>query len=153
MGSAAHGRGYRRVAGDEVAQFAGRSYAGEEVPDEQRARVFAAFGRNLPDAEREAHTPQNLPLNAHGMNLVRSLDIVDQLRNVSSPTLVLTGDLDPVTPAEAAAEIAAALPEGIAQLEIVDRAGHFTWMDNPDRFWPMIIEFINGVGGGEATGT
>ncbi|MGN6176354.1 MAG: alpha/beta fold hydrolase [Streptosporangiaceae bacterium] len=145
--------GYRRVAGDEVAQFAGRSYAGEEVPDEQRARVFAAFGRNLPDAEREAHTPQNLPLNAHGMNLVRSLDIVDQLRNVSSPTLVLTGDLDPVTPVEAAAEIAAALPEGIAQLEIVDRAGHFTWMDNPDRFWPMIIEFINGVGGGEATGT
>ena len=44
--------GFRRVAGDEVAEIAGRSYAGEEVPDEEWARVFAAFGPNLPDEEQ-----------------------------------------------------------------------------------------------------
>ena len=32
--------GFRRVAGDEVAEIAGRSYAGESVPDEEWARVF-----------------------------------------------------------------------------------------------------------------
>ncbi len=36
--------GFRRVAGDEVAKIAGRSYAGEEVPDEQWARVLPPSG-------------------------------------------------------------------------------------------------------------
>lgn len=70
------------------------------------------------------------------------LDIVDQLRHVDSPTLVSVGELDPVTPVGAAEEIVGALPEGIAQFEVIDGAGHFTWLDAPDRYWPMIIEFI-----------
>ena len=141
--------GFRRVAGDEVAEIAGRSYAGEPVPDEEWARVFAAFGPHLPDEERKAHTPQNLELNSRGMELVRQLDIVDQLGHVDSPTLVSVGELDPVTPIAAAEEIVGALPEGIAQLEIIDGAGHFTWMDAPDRYWPMIIEFIDSTTGRE----
>jgi len=140
---------FRRVAGEEVAQIAGRSYAGEEVPGEQWARVFAAFGPHLPDQEREAHTPQNIPLNVHGMNLIRRLDILDQLRRVGSPVLVSVGDLDPVTPVAAAEEIVAALPDGKAQLEVIDGAGHFTWLDNQDRFWSVIIEFIDSVGAPE----
>jgi pimeloyl-ACP methyl ester carboxylesterase len=134
--------GFRRVAGDEVAEIAGRSYAGEEVPDKEWARVFAAFGPHRPDKEREAHTPKNLEVNAHGMELIRRLDIVDQLGRVYSPTLVSVGELDPVTPIGAAEEIVDALPEGVARLEVVEGAGHFTWMDAPDRFWPMMIEFI-----------
>jgi hypothetical protein len=61
--------GFRRVAGDEVAETARRSYAGEDVPDEERAHVFAAFGPRLPDEQREAHTPKNLELNLYGMEL------------------------------------------------------------------------------------
>src|SRR5919201_3286607 len=80
--------GFRRVAGNEVAEIAGRSYAGEEVPDEQWARVFAAFGPHRPDKESQAHTPKNIELNSHGMELVRRIDIVDQLSHVDSPTLV-----------------------------------------------------------------
>lgn len=135
--------GFRRVAGDEVAQIARRSYAGEQVPEQEWARVFAAFGSQLPDEKREAHTPKNLELNSHGMGLIRQLDIADQLGCVASPTLVCVGELDPITPVAAAAEIASALPEGIAQLEIIDGAGHFTWLDSPDRYWPRIIEFVN----------
>jgi proline iminopeptidase len=135
--------GFRRLAGDEVAEIAGRSYAGEEVPNEEWARVFAAFGPNRPDEEREAHSPKNLEVNAHGMELTRRLDIVDQLGYVDSPTLVSVGELDPVTPIPASEEIVGALPKGIAQLEVIDGAGHFTWMDAPDHFWPMIIEFID----------
>jgi pimeloyl-ACP methyl ester carboxylesterase len=141
--------GFRRVAGDEVAEIARRSYADEPVPDEEWARVFSAFGPHLPDEEREAHTPQNLELNSHGMELIRRLDIVDQLRHVDSPTLVSVGELDPVTPVAAAEEIVDALPEGVAQLEVIEGAGHFTWMDAPDRYWPMIIEFIGSTIGHE----
>ena len=135
--------GFRRVAGDEVAEIARRSYAGEEVPEEEWARVYAAFGPNLPDQERKARTPKNLELNSHGMELIRRLDIVDQLSRVDSPTLVSVGELDPVTPVAAAEEIVRALPEHVARLEVVDGAGHFTWMDAPDRFWSLIIEFVH----------
>jgi pimeloyl-ACP methyl ester carboxylesterase len=43
----------------------------------------------------------------------------------------------------------AALP-GTARLEIIDGAGHFTWLDAPHRYWPMIIEFINRTTGPSA---
>jgi pimeloyl-ACP methyl ester carboxylesterase len=141
--------GFRRVAGDAVAEIARRSYAGEKVPDEDWDRVFAAFGPQLPDAAREAHTPKNTELNSSGMALIRDLDIVDQLGQVRSPTLVCVGELDPVTPVGAAEEIAGALPEGVAQLEIIAGAGHFTWKDAPDRYWPPIIEFIRRCAGPE----
>jgi len=134
--------GFRRVAGDEVAEIAGRSYSGESVSDEESKAVFAAFGPHLPAEGRRAETPKNLDLNAHGMELIRRLDIVDQLGRVESPTLVCVGALDPVTPLGAAEEIDGALPEGIARLEVVHGAGHFTWMDAPERFWPMLVEFI-----------
>ncbi len=68
---------------------------------------------------------------------------------MSAPSLVSVGELDPVTPIGAAAEIVDALPEGLAQLEVVDGAGHFTWLDAPDRFWPMMIEFIDSTIGRE----
>jgi len=133
---------FRRVAGDDVAEIAGRSYRGESVPDDEWARVFAAFGPHRPVAEREAHTPVNAELNRHGMDLIRGLDIVDQLARVDSPTLVSVGELDPVTPLAAAEEMVAALPDEIAQLEVVEGAGHFTWLDAPDRFWPVLVEFV-----------
>jgi pimeloyl-ACP methyl ester carboxylesterase len=145
--------GFRRVAGDEVAAIAGRSYAGEGVPEEEWARVYAAFGRHVPGEDVMGRTPQNDELNPHGMELIRRLDIVDQLRQVDCPTLVLVGDLDPVTPVGAAEEIADALPAGLAQLEVIPDAGHFAWMDAPDRFWPMIIEFVHRTSGRERVGT
>ena len=77
------------------------------------------------------------------MELIRRLDILDQLSRVASPTLVSVGRLDPVTPVAAAEEIVGALPDGIAQLEVIDGAGHFSWMDAPERFWPMLTEFIS----------
>ena len=133
--------GFRRVAGDEVAEIARRSYAGDPVPDQDWARVFAAFGPHLPDRERLAAVPQNHALNEHGMALMRRLDITDQLNRVETPTLVSVGELDPVTPVPAAEEIVDVLPDGVGELAIVEGAGHFPWLDEPDRYWPAIINF------------
>ena len=135
--------GFRRMAGDEVAELARRSYSDEQVTDEEWARVFAAFGSHLPDGEREAHTPKNRALNEHGATVMKRLDVVDQLGRIGSPTLVSVGELDPVTPVPAAEEIAGGLPEGIGQLEVIEGAGHFTWLDAPDRFWPMVVDFVD----------
>lgn len=62
-------------------------------------------------------------------------------------------ELDPVTPVAAAEEIVGALPEGIAQLAVIAGAGHFTWLDAPDRFWPTIIEFVHTTVGRERVQT
>jgi pimeloyl-ACP methyl ester carboxylesterase len=135
--------GFRRVAGDEVAEIAGRSYAGDEVTDEEWARVYAAFGRHVPHEGRQAHTPENLELNTYGMDILRRLDIRDQLGLIDSPTLVSVGELDPVTPVAAAEEIVGALPDRLGRFEVVPEAGHFTWLDAPDHFWPVITGFLD----------
>jgi pimeloyl-ACP methyl ester carboxylesterase len=75
------------------------------------------------------------------MELIRQLDIVDVLRRIETPTLVAVGDLDPVTPVEAAEEIVGALPDGVGRLVVLPGAGHFPWLDDPDRYWPALIEF------------
>lgn len=37
------------------------------------------------------------------------------------------------------------LPEGLARNEIIAGAGHFTWMDAPDRYWPAVTRFLRSV--------
>lgn len=61
-----------------------------------------------------------------GMELIRRLNICEQLRRIASPTLVCVCAPDPVTPPAAAEEIVAALPEGIDRIEVLDGAGHLT---------------------------
>jgi proline iminopeptidase len=133
--------GFRRVAGDEVAEIAGRSFTGLDVPDEDWDRVAAAFGPHVPDDEQRARSRTNLDLNPPGMELIRRTDIVEQLVRINVPTLVAVGELDPVTPVGAAEEIVAGIPEGIAQLRVIPGAGHWAWKDAPEALWEMIIEF------------
>ena len=95
-----------------------------------------------PGKQERARTIVNVELNAPGLELMGGFDVVDQLARIECPTLVCVGELDPITPVAAAREIAAALPEGIAQLAVVEDAGHFTWKDAPDRYWRLVTDFI-----------
>lgn len=133
--------GFRRVAGDEVAAIAERSYRGEAVPNEEWSRVIAAFGPNRPTREQYARMPRNAELNEHGMEVMRHVDFVGDLGRVETPTLVAVGELDPVTPIEASEEIVAAVPN--ARLEVIEGAGHFSWLDAPDRFWPLLLNLLD----------
>ena len=73
----------------------------------------------------------NADMGVHGMDLVRTFDVVDQLGRIDCPTLVCVGEVDAVTPIGAAREIYDALPEGIGRLEVIEGAGHFPWRDSP----------------------
>jgi pimeloyl-ACP methyl ester carboxylesterase len=73
---------------------------------------------------------------------MHSFDVLDQIGRIDCPTLVCVGELDPVTPVAAAQEIVDALSEGSGRLEVVEGAGHFTWKDAPDRYWPLVIDFV-----------
>jgi len=139
--------GFRRRGGDEVADLARRSYAGEDVSDAEWSRVYACFGPAIPDADTLARRVRNPDVGDVGMECLRNLDAVDLLRRIESPTLVCVGDLDPVTPVSASEEIFAGLRPGVGRLHVLAGGGHFPWLDVPDRFWPVIEGFIRSAAG------
>jgi pimeloyl-ACP methyl ester carboxylesterase len=134
--------GFRSVAGDEVALLAERDYGGDPVSAAEWTRVFAAFGPRVPDADALARRIQHPELARPGMELMRRLDIVDQLRHITCPTLVCVGEVDPVTPVGAAQEIVSALSPHLGQLAVLEAAGHFPWLDRPDLYWPVLRAFV-----------
>jgi pimeloyl-ACP methyl ester carboxylesterase len=138
--------GFRRFGGDEIAELAGRDYSGDEVTDAEWARVYAAFGPRVPDREQLARRIRNPALATYGMELMRRFDVLDQLALIDCPTLVCVGELDAVTPVDASREIVDALAPGIGRLEVIQEAGHFPWKDVPDRYWPVIEDFVARAG-------
>ncbi|HJU48961.1 MAG TPA: alpha/beta hydrolase, partial [Gaiellaceae bacterium] len=102
-------------------------------------------GPHVVGDEERARTVVNPGLSAPGLELMRRFDVRDRLGGVTSPTLVCVGELDLVTPVGAARELANALPEGVARLEVLDGAGHFPWLDVPDRYWPLLTAFVAGL--------
>lgn len=134
--------GFRRFGGEEVAELARRDYGGDPVTDEEWARVFATFGPNIPSPDELARRVRNSRVGEAGMELFRRLNVVDQLPRITCPTLVCVGDRDPVTPIPASREIVDALAPGIGRLEVIEGAGHFPWLDLPDRYCSLITAFV-----------
>jgi pimeloyl-ACP methyl ester carboxylesterase len=137
--------GFRTVAGDEVAELARRDFGGEAVTETESEKVLAAFGPRVPDADEMARTVGNPAVNGPGMQRVRQLDVVDQLIQITCPTLVCVGALDPVTSVADAEEIFAGLPVGLGRLEVVDGAGHFSWLDRPERLMSVLTSFVTAL--------
>lgn len=73
---------------------------------------------------------------------MRGMDVRAQLANIRCPTLVLAGTYDPITPVACAEEIAAMLPDGFAQLEIFDGAGHGVHRDRPEEAEQVLRAFL-----------
>jgi pimeloyl-ACP methyl ester carboxylesterase len=139
-------QGFRSMAGENVAALAERDYRGDPVTDEEGAAVFAAFGPRVPSAEQLARRIRNDELGTYGMDLFRRLDAVGELARIRCPTLVCVGALDPVTPVGASQEIADALPPGLGRLEVIAGAGHFPWLDRPERHWQLVTDFVASTG-------
>ncbi len=137
---------FRRRWGDEVADVVARVYGGDRgsVSPEEWARCWRLFGPWVTGPEERGRTVLNPELNPVGLELMRSFDARAELGRVECPTLVCAGDLDPVTPQAVVAELADALPEGLARVEVLAGGGHFPWRDVPERFWPLLRSFVSG---------
>jgi len=133
--------GFRRAGGDELADVARRAFAGEDVSDEEWAPAFAAFGPNVPTPDELSRRTQNLDVDVSA-ELMRDLDVLDQLASITSPTLVCAGELDAVTPVEASQEIYEHLAPEVRSLTVIPGTGHFPWLDDPERYWAVITDFI-----------
>ncbi len=138
--------GVRTLSDDETAAIARRSYGGEEVSADEWGRVFATFGPTVPSADELARRIRNPDVGVRGMGLLRTFDARDVLGAIDCPTLVCTGDRDGVMPLSTAHELLEALPAGRARLAVVEGAGHFPWLDAPERYLSLIRSFIREVG-------
>src|SRR5262249_27202962 len=65
------------------------------------------------------------------------------LKGVRCPTLLMAGEIDPMTPVSEMQEILNALPAGVGRLEIFPGCGHGVWRDDPERAIRVIAEFLS----------
>jgi pimeloyl-ACP methyl ester carboxylesterase len=112
------------------------------VTPEGWTSCWKLFGPWVLGEEERARTVVNRELNAPGLELMREFDVLDQLAGIDCPTLVWVGERDPITPVAAAWELVDALPRPHRTARGDRGAGHFTWKDTPDRYWPLVTDFV-----------
>ena len=66
-----------------------------------------------------------------------ALDLRAGLEKVKAPVLVIHGRQDPL---ETADEVHATFPG--SRLELLDNAGHFPWLEQPDAFYRVLTDFL-----------
>jgi non-heme chloroperoxidase len=109
------------------------------------ARV--AFGRN-PSAKAVGQVRRFLEEVPQSTSLPSGLDLLDHdasvaLQATKTPSLVLVGSLDLLTPVWAARRIANFLP--YARFEVLDGAGHQLMQERPYEFASLLDEFSKGL--------
>jgi pimeloyl-ACP methyl ester carboxylesterase len=94
-------------------------------------------------AQVEAARIQTIDVNLHYMsNEGKKADHRSELAEVRCPTLVLVGEHDPLVPIYLAREIVEAIPDGLAQLDVVPGAAHDVFADSPKHTHGRIRDFL-----------
>ena len=75
---------------------------------------------------------------------LNSSDSRARLGEIHVPTLVVVGDEDIITPPSESQALAAGIPS--SELAIIPSAGHFPMLEQPDRFNPLLGEFLTRQG-------
>ena len=139
----------RELGGDEAAEAMRRDIenpTGETAAEAQRLCRPLYSRRATPDPTFAAIEPQFIKtpdVIAHWFPKAQAtMDLRPDLERVSCPTLVLVGEHDPLNPPVLASEIAEAIPDGRARIEVVPGAAHRVFQDNPQHVSHSIREFL-----------
>jgi len=71
-------------------------------------------------------------------------DLRDRLKTIKTPALIVVGDDDFICSVEAARRLHLALPN--SKLLVIERCGHFPWMEQPAAFEAHVTEFLTALG-------
>jgi proline iminopeptidase len=102
-------------------------------PGGDNEAIAAGFRRAVVRSEVAAHFL---------LGEIRTMDARAGLARVTCPTVITAGDYDPITPPACAEEIFEALPQGLAELEIVQGAGHGIHRDAPEKAEAICRRFL-----------
>ena len=97
--------------------------------------ALPVYNPTPPDPDVIARTRLKLEVgNEWFRNEGLTADLFPELADIACPTLVIGGELDPITPVADSEDIAAAIPQ--AEVRIFDGAGHGVFRDQPERRSP-----------------
>jgi proline iminopeptidase len=82
-------------------------------------------------------------LTHYNQNEGPALNLLPELAKVQDPVLVITGEMDPVTPASDAELTVRALPQHLVQFERFANSGHGVYRDEPERYFEVLKAFVN----------
>jgi proline iminopeptidase len=127
------------------------AYAALEALTEGRSADFAAlapFFWGRWDEEAQRHPAARPPANPDAVRYFAAEGAFDPpaaragLAAYRSPVFVLAGEFDLNSPPESVAEIAALFPAGAAEYAVQPGAGHYPWVDDPERFGKAVGSFL-----------
>jgi proline iminopeptidase len=127
-----------------------KEWAGEYETDEDMAQLWAhemKFYFKHFDARAQAyhqHT-KDLPLYIASLKVfnereVVSMDLRPRLKDIPVPTLVIVGRHDFITNVAMAEEMVKHIPN--ARLEIFEDSGHFALVEEPEKFYRVVKQFV-----------
>ena len=134
---------FERLGGSEARAAAADYFA---TPNEERLERFMEvcyplYGTAAPDPDARARVVARPEVGVHYFaDEINTYDWSAELDRITCPTLLLAGELDPITPVVGHHEMAAAIPN--AQLEVFASAGHAPWRDRPGEALAVIRQFV-----------
>ena len=71
------------------------------------------------------------------------MDFLDQLTEITCPTMIMAGEEDPVTPVQDSEDMAVKINSRLLRFEKFTNAGHGVWLDDHDAAFAIIRDFIS----------
>jgi len=134
---------FERLGGPEVREVAERYFREptDETADEFLRVCLPVYNRTPIDPNVIARVLLKPEIANHFFrNEGMSVDLLPELPAIRCPTLVMGGELDPITPPADSLDIAAAIPQ--AEVRIFEGAGHGVFRDRPEEGVAAIREFV-----------
>ncbi len=138
---------FERIAGVEAREVVRRAF------DERTPQAFAEYlrvcgpryTRNRPDPEAAKRCIRNdeiVPYFERPGGEGAVFDLEDRMAGVCCPTLLMGGEIDPITPITEQEVIANSLSPGLVQFERFANCGHGIFRDDPERMFRVITDFL-----------
>lgn len=115
-----------------LARAAPMAYARWDAPQRAHAAAEPAQLRQVPRTGFH-----------QGVDEQARLAVLKNLREVSCPVLVVTGDQDTITGARVGETVAASFPRG--EWRRLTGVGHYPWVDDPDLFRAAVSSFLGAL--------
>ena len=127
-----------------------KEWAGEYQTDEDMGRLWQRekkFYFKKFDARAQAYAERTkdtlikvAPLRVFNEKEAPTFDLRPHLKKIKVPTLVIVGRQDFITNVDMAKEMVERIPN--AQLEIFEESGHYGFVEEPEKFYRVVKEFV-----------
>jgi proline-specific peptidase len=135
---------FERLGGSEIRDVAARWFEDPNPvsAEEYRRRCLPYYNPSKGDPDVFARTIFREEVGIHFWgDEIRRFDLRPELARIRCPTLILSGELDPMITVRDQEELAEAIPE--SRLVVFEDAGHGVWRDKPEEALASIRDFIS----------